>query len=211
MATRRRSAAAAPVAVTEDADAFTELEDAEELEELEEASAPKARSRKATAAKTINEKGNAVTAAPAPKSEFNSSWLASHVSEATGDEYTGRDVRMILRKLADNGTLAREVGEDRSRYEFPKGANDPTVKAVIAHIKSGASVSRRAPAAEDAPAPAKKTTAAKKTAKAAAPQAGDEGPVETTRTRTRRKGQDAPAAPAKATPAKRTRRAATTA
>jgi antitoxin component of RelBE/YafQ-DinJ toxin-antitoxin module len=155
---------------TED-DEETEDDDLEELEEVEEEEPEEQpKSRKAKAAKK----------AAAPKKStsdgHNSQWLAEHVSQATGKDVDSRQLRMILRKLAKEGALAREVGEDRTRYSFT-GPNDPTVKAVIKAVKEGATErksnvdnlkkAREAKAAKKASAPAK---AAKKTAtKKAAP------------------------------------------
>lgn len=152
MAPRKR--VAAPVVeddVFEEVDEIEELEDpADDLEELEEepAPVPVKRTRKATAApaKATPTKAATKTAptkrAPAPAatdeaSEYDSNWLASYVTEETGMQYDGRSVRMLLRKLAKNGAFAREIGTDRSRYTFPKGANDPIVRQVIKMVRSG--------------------------------------------------------------------------
>lgn len=170
MPPRRTKRAAAPVVepdeefeeVTDDTE--DELDDLEELEDApeddddeEEEPAPK-RGRKA-AAKTAPAKKAAAKATP-EKSGFDSNWLADHVNEnVDGANLTSRDVRMLLRKLAKNGDLQREVGTDRARYDFPKGANDPVVKKVLAAVKRG-ELKAEKKAAVDA---LKEKTAAKKT------------------------------------------------
>jgi hypothetical protein len=119
-------------------DDFEELEEddavetGEELEELEddevedETPAPK---KKAKPSKTAAPKAEVV--------EFGSPWLAAHITEKTGETYDARGIRMLLRKLAKDGVHNRVVGEDRGRYSF-SGPEDPTVKAVLAMVKSGA-------------------------------------------------------------------------
>lgn len=169
MAVRRKKVAEPEPEVEELDDELEDLEDIEDPEdeadeEVEEAPAPAAkRGRKAAPAKAAKK------AAPAPKaakSEYDTTWLVGHVNDTLGTEHDSRSLRMILRAMANNGDLARTVGEDRGRYEF-KGANDPAVKKIVAHIKSkNATVPARKPKAEAAPAPAKKAPA-KKAAKAA--------------------------------------------
>lgn len=184
MPARRRTATTKPAVapeVVEDDDLFEEPEDEEtddlELDDEEDDEpepAPKTRARKTTT------KAAAKTAAPAAAkgSGFDSNWLAGHINETLdGQNLTSRDVRMLLRKLAANGDLAREVGTDRNRYEFPKGANDPIVKKVIAQVKSGALKAAKA----EGLATAKAAGAAKKTAAKAAP-----AKAATTTTRRRR-------------------------
>ena len=200
MATRRRAKAAPEPEVVEE-DAFEELdEDTDDLEELEddaeeveETPALKPRGRKA-APKTITEKGTAVKAASAG-SEYNSAWLAEHVSEVTGESHDARSLRMLLRKMAENGELDRTVGEDRSRYTFPKGANDPTVKLLVRKIKSGELKAVKKAGLEN--------VKAKAAAKKATAPAEDEAPATPRRTRATKATK---AAPAKAAPAKATTR-----
>jgi hypothetical protein len=197
----RRRAAAAPAPVVDDV--FEDVEDVEaddDIEELDDTPAPapapttRRRSTKAAApaaAKTTPAKAAKATPAPANESsEYDSAWLANHVSEETGVSYDGRAVRMLLRKLAKDGALAREVGVDRGRYTFPKGANDPTVRAIIKMIKSGEAKAVAQAGLDQAKAAgaAKKATATK-----AAPA----------------KATKAAATPAKATTTRRRRAAAT--
>lgn len=192
MARTRR--AAAPVEPIEDDDAFEELEDdtddADELEDVEEAPAPKTtRGRKAAPAKA--------TTKAAPKADdanpYNSAWLAAHVTEQTGVPVDSRSLRMLLRKMAAAGELERTVGEDRNRYSFPKGANDPTVKAVVRKVKAGELTVAKREGLDKV----KTTTGAKK----AAP-AKDAAPAAT------RRAAAKDATPAKAAPSRRRRAAA---
>jgi hypothetical protein len=74
----------------------------------------------------------------APKAEVRgTAWLTEFVNEECGTDYNSAAIRILLRKLVKDGKLAREIGEDRSRYNFVKGANDPIVKAVVKAVKSG--------------------------------------------------------------------------
>jgi hypothetical protein len=191
MATRRKTTKPVEPEVIEDDDAFEELADVDEVEEDEAPAEKPKRGRKA-----------ATTTAPAKSSTgLGSPWLAEHLTETTGKQFDARSVRMLLRRLAkdEDGPLAREVGSDRSRYEF-RGPNDPVVKAIVKMVKEGPAPRTRAPKDEDeAPAPRKR--AAKK---AAAPVEDDEGEEEAT---PRRRTRKATTAPAKATPARSRRRA----
>jgi hypothetical protein len=190
MAARRR--AAQPAEAIEELDDLEEItddagdDDLEELTEEEPAPTPAKRTRAkaapAKATKTAPTKAATKAAPASDRSEFDSNWLAAHVTEETGIEYDGRAVRMLLRKLAKDGHLAREIGTDRSRYDFPRGANDPTVKAVIKLIKSGEAKA----VAQEGLAEAKASKAAK-----AAPAKKAAAPAKT--------------APAKAAPARRRR------
>lgn len=189
--TRRAAAPVEPVEV--DDDAFEELEDdttddtddADELEEVEETPAPKARARKATTAKATPAKAD-------DANPYNSAWLAAHVSEQTGVPVDSRSLRMLLRKMATAGELERVVGEDRNRYSFPKGANDPTVKAIVRKVKAGELTTAKREGLDKV-----KTTAA---AKKAAP-AKDAAPAAT------RRATAKDATPAKAAPSRRRRAA----
>lgn len=168
----RRKAAAAVEPEVEEIEELDELEELEDPEEEVE-EAPKSKGKKAAPAKATPPAKKAAPAAE--KSEYDSAWLAEYVTEETGQEYDARGIRMLLRKLAKDGLLEREVGTDRSRYVFPKGPNDPTVKQVVKLVKSGADKAikneslndikaKKAAERETAEAPAKKTTT-----KAAAP------------------------------------------
>lgn len=174
----------------EDVEELVDDEDVEELEEepVVEPPAPKKRAAKPAAAKAAPVK----KAVEAP--EFDSNWLAEHVNKVTGAEYDARSIRMLLRKLAKDGKLQREVGVDRGRYSF-SGPNDPIAKAVVTMVKSGeaaemkkaaidemkAKVNKNVPEAPAKAAPAKATKAAP--AKAVATKAA---PAKATTTATKR-------------------------
>lgn len=176
----------------EETDDLEDLEDADEADDEDEEPAP------------TKTKGKAKTTKAATKqtegSGFGSAWLAEHVSQETGKTYDARAIRMLLRKAAKDGTLAREVGSDRNRYDFPKGAADPVVKAVVAMAKSGEIEATRKAGLEQA----KASKAAKKAAKAEATEVEetdeDEAPAPTKK---KAKAKAATAAPAKAQPTKR--------
>lgn len=105
--------------------------------------------RKATATKAAPAKAPAKTsrakAAPAKEAapakaeaiEFGSAWLVDHVNTEAGTSYSASALRILLRKLTREGVLNRD-SEGRQRYNFPKGANDPQVKAIVKAVKSGA-------------------------------------------------------------------------
>ena len=61
------------------------------------------------------------------------------ILEKTGKEYSPREVRTLLRKMAreDNARIDREViAGNKSRYEWD-GPNDPEVKAILKAVKGG--------------------------------------------------------------------------
>jgi MarR-like DNA-binding transcriptional regulator SgrR of sgrS sRNA len=97
-----------------------EVEDDEELEELEE--------DEATDAKPSKGNDDVV---------FGASDLAKLLSEKTGKNISARDLRTLLRKMARDGRLDREItAGNRSRYSW-SGPNDPEVKAIIKAVTSG--------------------------------------------------------------------------
>lgn len=229
-ATRRRSATKPvepEVVVEETEDEFEELEDdteavdetgdEDELEELAEDDEEPAPVKKTTKAATKK--------APAAKPEepkFNTAWLAAYVTETTGKSYDGRAIRMLLRKLASDGKLARKVGEDRDRYTFPTAEKDPIVVQVVKMITSGEAAKLKQAGLDKVKeqAAAKKAAAkAKKDAEAAedAAEELDDSDVEDEEVEetpapkpraTRRAATTAKAAaPAKAAPVRRTARA----
>lgn len=211
--TRATTKAAAPVEEPEE-DEFEEMEDGDEdLEELEDAGEDEADETPAPKGKKT-----AGTKAAAPKKDtiqFGSPWLAQYVTEQTGETYDGRAVRMLLRKLAKDGKLDREVGVERARYEFT-GPNDPTVKAVVAMVKSGEAKAMRQAGLQAVKDKAAEKKAAAKAAKEAveAEEMEDAEEVEEEAPKPRRtRTAAAKPAPTKATPAKATasrRRASTT-
>lgn len=60
------------------------------------------------------------------------------IKEKTGKDYTPREVRTLLRKMArDGGRIDREiVAGNKSRYAWD-GPSDPEVKAIIKAVKGG--------------------------------------------------------------------------
>lgn len=188
---RRRTAAPVEPEVEEldDVEELEDLEDApadaevDELEELEDepepepapkrgrrAAAKTAPATKAPAKKAAAPAKSTTAAAPAAEaSGYNSAWLAEHVNEQTGSDYDARTMRVLLRRMAQDGDLDREIGADRGRYDFPKGAADPTVRKVVARVKRGDAAPAKKvaePVEETAPAPRKRTAAKKTPAKA---------------------------------------------
>jgi hypothetical protein len=220
--TRRTStkAKAAPV-VEPDEDDFEDIDedevedgdtDEDDLEELDEddepeaAPAPKAKSTKAKAATTGDKPKR--TPPTRPAIEKGSPWLAAYVTENTDETYDARGIRMLLRKLAKDGKLARVVGEDRARYEF-SGPEDPTVVAVMEMVTSGAAKALKQAGLQKVKddAAARKAAKAKEAAEVA--EDADEMEVEDVPTPAVRRRAAKAAAPAKATPAAPRRRAAT--
>lgn len=66
--------------------------------------------------------------------------LCDLVKAKTGKEYSTRDMRTLIRKMAreDKPRVEREiVAGNRSRYDWPKGEKDPEVKAIIAAVEKG--------------------------------------------------------------------------
>lgn len=149
-APRRRRVAKKPVEVVE--------EDDDDLEEDDEEPAPvKKPVRRRRAADPVVEDDEdeddepvapvkkrapakaAVAAKAKPAAEapqFGTAWLAEHIEAKTGKAYSPYDIRALLRKLAKNGTIDREVGVERARYSF-KGAKDPVVVELIGMVNSG--------------------------------------------------------------------------
>lgn len=188
-ATRGRKAAApkAAPAPEPEADEFEEdLEDDADLEELEE--------RDDEPAKEEKPKRKPPTR---PKIDFGSPELASYVTEKTGESYSARDIRMLLRKLAKDGKLAREVGVDKQRYEFT-GPNDQTVKLVLRMIQDGTAKALKQEGLQKV----KDLAAERKAAKAAAAEAEAEDEMEEVEEEAPKPTRRRAAAPAKATPAK---------
>jgi hypothetical protein len=94
---------------------------------------------KAKAAPASRAKAAPVAKAAPPKEaiEYGSAWLVEHVNTQAGTSYTASALRILLRKLTKDGVLERD-SEGRQRYNFPKGAKDPQVVAIVKAVKSGA-------------------------------------------------------------------------
>lgn len=177
----------------EDLDELEEVD--EEVDDEEEAPAPKGRTKSAKA-----------PAAPRKDTiQFGSPWLAAYITEQTGETFDSRSTRMLLRKLAKDGKLEREVGVTRERYQFT-GPNDPTVKAVLAMVQSGEAKAMKQAGLDAVKAKAAEKKAAAKKAAEEAESEAEEELEEAPKPRTRRaaaKPAPTKAAPVKATPARR--------
>lgn len=125
--------------------------------------ATKAAPAKAAAAPAKKSKAAApAKAAPAPKAEaieYGSAWLVDHVNSEAGTSYTASTLRILLRKLTREGVLDRDSEGGRQRYNFPKGANDPQVRAIVKAVKTGGAEKAKAERLEDLK--AKRTSKAK--------------------------------------------------
>lgn len=66
--------------------------------------------------------------------------LCKAAKKITGKEYSTREMRTLLRKMAreDDPRVDRTItAGNRSRYDWPEGLNDPEVKRVLKAIKGG--------------------------------------------------------------------------
>lgn len=111
--------------------AVLEAADDDELELMDDADEPDEKPK----AKSKS-KGKAAAAPVKDANGYGVAWLTQHVNDELGTSYTDANIRVILRKMAKDGELEREVGEDRARYSFT-GEGDRTVKAVLKRVKSG--------------------------------------------------------------------------
>ena len=103
------------------------------------------------AAPAKKSKAAAPKAAPAKAEaiEYGSAWLVDHVNEQAGTSYTASTLRILLRKLTKEGVLDRDSEGGRQRYNFPKGANDPQVRAIVKAVKAGGAEKAKAERLED--------------------------------------------------------------
>lgn len=98
----------------------------------------------ATAAKTPAKKAApAKAAAPAPvetaevETIFGVADVAELINVRTGKTVKTRDLRTLLRKMARDGRLEREIiAGNRARWEFD-GADDPSVEKIIEAFEAG--------------------------------------------------------------------------
>lgn len=125
----KKSSKAAKVEVEELDD---EDDDDDDLPEVKPAARKKARK----SPNGIDEAKPKRKAAPAESDAMGTAWLAEHIEEQTGKVYSSYDLRTLLRKMARNGSIEREVGVERSRYTFD-GPKDAVVRAVIKAVKAG--------------------------------------------------------------------------
>lgn len=97
----------------------------EEVDEDVEETKPKAKKRRGGAAQEV---------------EFGVSDLAEYLKTEHDKEYTTRDLRTLIRKMAreEKARVNREiVPGNKSRYNWPGGLDHPEVKAVIAAVTAG--------------------------------------------------------------------------
>ena len=120
-AAKTRSKAAKAKAVEVEPEELEVDEDAE-LEELEEDEATE------TAPKSKSNGDDVV---------FGASDLAKLLTEQTGKTITPRDLRTLLRKMARDGRLDREItAGNRTRYSW-SGPKDPEVKKIVKAVTGG--------------------------------------------------------------------------
>lgn len=75
--------------------------------------------------------------APAEEPTFGVAGVAELIKERTGQVVKTRDLRILLRKLARDGRLNREiVAGNRARWEFD-GPEDPAVSVIIEAFENG--------------------------------------------------------------------------
>jgi DNA-binding HxlR family transcriptional regulator len=68
---------------------------------------------------------------------FGASDLAKAATKLMGKEITARQVRVLLRKMARDGRIEREIKQgNRTRYSWT-GPKDPEVKMILKAIKDG--------------------------------------------------------------------------
>jgi hypothetical protein len=121
-ATRSRKAAPKPEPEPEpeeeDDDELEDVADDDELEDEEEA--PAKGKRQPPKRRVI---------------EFGTNWLAEHVNEKCGTSHSPYTLRALIRKMVKEKAFDRNVGEDRSRYEF-SGPKDPKVLAIVKYVNA---------------------------------------------------------------------------
>ena len=129
MATARKTAAKKPAPAPEPEEIEDDLEleeEDDELEELDESEAEETAPKK-------KKKSNL----PDQSVEFGASDLALLASQGKDKAITARDLRTLLRKMARDGRLAREItAGNRTRYSW-SGPNDPEVKIILKALKGG--------------------------------------------------------------------------
>ena len=158
----------ADVEVEDDTEVEAEVTDDDvddlEVEDVEDEPEPAPKKTRAKKAADGEEKP---AKPPREVIEYGSAWLAEHVNAEAGTTYNAFAIRTLLRRLVKEGLVKRDVGEDRSRYNFTGGAKDPVAVAVVKYVKSGADeAAKKAKIAE-----AKAAAAAKKAAEAPAESA----------------------------------------
>jgi hypothetical protein len=133
-------------------------DDLELMDDEDEAPAKPAKGKAKSASKTKAAEKPAKTE-KAESSGMGAAWLASHINEELGSDLTPANVRVILRKMANDGDFERAVGTDRARYSFT-GEKDPIVRAVLKRVRSGEATRDKTEAIEAATTPRKNRKAA---------------------------------------------------
>lgn len=96
--------------------------------------ATKATAKKQTAAKP---KPVEVETTPEPEAIFGVQDVADLIKVKTGKTVKTRDLRTLLRKMARDGRLDREIiAGNRARWEFD-GPEDPSVEAILEAYENG--------------------------------------------------------------------------
>lgn len=131
-----------------------ELEDLDEDEDDDEVDEAPAKTRKKKAA--------------ADEVTFGARQLAAYLSKQTGKPYDARALRVLLRKMAKDGRIARTAEDARSRYSWT-GTDDPEVKKILKAVKGGEIEKGR----QEALAKLKADNAVKRAAKKAALEAAE--------------------------------------
>lgn len=125
-----------------------------------------------------------VAAKKATEPAKGTAWLVEHVNDTLGTDYSGYQLRILIRKLVKDGTLERGEG----RYEF-KGPRDPQVLAILKAVKAGgvkeAQTSRVEKAKEAAQSPTRRRS--RKAADGSAESDPEEGTTKPPARRSRRK------------------------
>lgn len=98
---------------------------------------------------------------PKTSEKFGVQELCEHVEDETGEAFTPQQMRAVLRRLAADDVIDRDVTPDkRTRYSW-SGPNAKEVKAVVRAIKNGDVVRRPRKKSSTK----KKSTAKKKSSK----------------------------------------------
>lgn len=158
MATRRTTATTKKAKPAPEVD-----EEIEELEELEDDSVEETKPAKKGAAAAVT---------------FGVADLAAHLSEKHNKKITTRELRMLIRKLARDGRVDREIiPGNRSRYDW-SGLGDPEVKRIIKAYEAGELEADKQEKLAELKKRGEAKRAAKKAAAAAAAEEEDEDDVE---------------------------------
>lgn len=149
---KKKASTKAAKPVEEELEDDDELDTDDELEELDEDEATEAAPKKKSKASDDDEV------------VFGAADLAKLASKGRDKPITPRDLRTLLRKMARDGRLNREITPgNRTRYSW-SGPDDPEVKAILKALKAGELEQGKA----EALAKLKEQKAAKQAAKAKA-------------------------------------------